>query len=74
MNGENIHYGKTNVEISSENDNKILNSFIEYSKNKKIYIHDLFGGADRKNSLPVTIMTEFAWHGLFARHLLVRPT
>ena len=74
VHGANIHFGKTNVEISNENFNKILDSFIEYSKNKKIYIHDLFGGADRKNSLPVTIMTEFAWHGLFARHLLVRPT
>ena len=74
VHGANIHFGKTNVEISSENFDKILHSFIEYSKNKKIYIHDLFGGADRKNSLPVTIMTEFAWHGLFARHLLVKPT
>jgi len=72
--GANIHFGETNVEISSKNFDKILDSFIEYSKNKKIYIHDLFGGADRKNSLPVTVITEFAWHGLFARHLLVRPT
>jgi phosphoenolpyruvate carboxykinase (ATP) len=32
------------------------------------------GGADRNHSLPVTIITEYVWHGLFSRHLLVRPT
>ena len=33
-----------------------------------------YGGADRDFALPVTIITEFAWHGLFSRHMLVRPT
>ena len=72
--GSKIHFGKTNVEISEDNFNIILDSFIEYSKEKELYVHDLLGGADRKNSLPVTIITEYAWHGLFARHLLVRPS
>ena len=35
VHGANIHFGKTNVEISSDNFDKILDSFIEYSKNKK---------------------------------------
>tara|TARA_Y200000002_G_scaffold304653_1_gene260296 strand:+ start:93 stop:1673 length:1581 start_codon:yes stop_codon:yes gene_type:complete len=71
--GSHIHFGKTNIEISEDYFDKILDSFIDYSKEKKLYIHDLLGGADRNSSLPVTIITEYAWHGLFARHLLVRP-
>ena len=74
INGNSIHWGPTNVEISEENFEQILNSFIEYSIDKELYVHDLMGGADRKHSLPVTVITEYAWHGLFARHLLVRPT
>ena len=74
INGNNIHWGTTNIEISEENFEKILTSFIEYSKDKELYVHDLMGGADRSHSLPVTIITEYAWHGLFARHLLVRPS
>ena len=70
----NIHWGETNVPISPENFDKILKAFEAYAQEKELYVHDLLGGADRNFSLPVTIITEFAWHGLFARHLLVRPT
>jgi len=69
-----IHWGKNNLPISEENFEKILESFVNYAVDKNIYVHDLMGGADRKYSLPVTIITEYAWHGLFSRHLLIRPT
>ena len=69
-----IHWGETNVPISEEYYYKIADSFKEYAKNKNLFHHDLMGGADRDHSLKVSIITEFAWHGLFARHLLVRPT
>jgi phosphoenolpyruvate carboxykinase (ATP) len=73
-NKDKIHWGDTNMPISEENYQKIANSFLEFAKGKSIYAHDLMGGADRNHSLKVTIITEYAWHGLFARHLLVRPT
>ncbi len=73
-NKDKIHWGDTNVPISEENYQKIASSFLEFAKGKSIYAHDLMGGADRNHSLKVTIITEYAWHGLFARHLLVRPT
>ena len=73
-NEKKIHWGDTNVPISEENFDKILKSFINYAQNKDLFIHDLLGGADRDNCLRVSIITEYAWHGLFARHLLVRPT
>ena len=69
-----IHWGKNNLPISEENFEKILESFVNYAVDKNIYVHDLMGGADRKYSLPVTIITEYAWHGLFSRHLLIKPT
>ena len=69
-----IHWGDTNVAISEENFNKILKAFEAYAQEKELYVHDLYGGADRDFTLPVTIITEFAWHGLFSRHMLVRPT
>ena len=69
-----IHWGETNVPMKEENFNKILKAFEAYAQEKKLYVHDLFGGADRDFALPVTIITEFAWHGLFSRHMLVRPS
>ena len=69
-----IHWGETNVPMKEENFNKILKAFEAYAQEKTLYVHDLFGGADRDFTLPVTIITEFAWHGLFSRHMLVRPS
>ena len=69
-----IHWGETNVPMTEESFNKILKAFEAYAQEKKLYVHDLLGGADRDFTLPVTIITEFAWHGLFARHMLVRPS
>ena len=39
-----------------------------------LYGQDTFGGADLDHRLPVQIVTEFAWHGLFVHHLLRQPT
>ena len=40
---------------------------------KTLYGQDTFGGADLDHRLPVQIITEFAWHGLFVHHLLRQP-
>jgi phosphoenolpyruvate carboxykinase (ATP) len=38
------------------------------------FVQDLFGGADPAYRLDVRVVTELAWHGLFIRHMLRRPT
>lgn len=38
------------------------------------YVFNGFAGADPGLRLPVRVVTELAWHSLFARQLLVRPT
>jgi len=39
----------------------------------QLYGQDTFGGADLDHRLPVQIITEYAWHGLFVHHLLRQP-
>jgi phosphoenolpyruvate carboxykinase (ATP) len=38
-----------------------------------LFVQDLIGGADVDYALPSRIITEFAWHSLFIRNLLIRP-
>ena len=47
--------------------------FIEHAQGKELFVQDLVGGADEANSLPTRVITEFAWHNLFIRNLLIRP-
>ncbi len=39
-----------------------------------LYVADLFGGSQPENRVRVRVINEFAWHNLFIRTLLVRPT
>ncbi|TIQ15644.1 phosphoenolpyruvate carboxykinase (ATP), partial [Mesorhizobium sp.] len=38
-----------------------------------LYVQDLVGGADEDLKLTTRVVTEFAWHSLFIRNLLIRP-
>ncbi len=38
------------------------------------YVFNGFAGADGRHRMPVRVVTELAWHSLFARQLLIRPT
>ena len=38
---------------------------------KELFVQDVFAGADPAYRLPVRIITEFAWHSLFCRHMFI---
>ena len=39
----------------------------------ELFAKDLFGGADPLR-VSMRVVTEYAWHSLFIRNLLIRPT
>jgi phosphoenolpyruvate carboxykinase (ATP) len=47
--------------------------FAAHAAGMDLFVQDLFGGADPAWELPVRVVTEYAWHALFIRNLLVRP-
>ncbi len=47
---------------------------LAHMKGKDYFVQDLFGGADAEHRLDVRVVAELAWHGLFIRHLLRRPS
>jgi phosphoenolpyruvate carboxykinase (ATP) len=46
---------------------------LAHTEGHVLYVQDLFGGADPRHRLSVRVVTQFAWHSLFIRHLLRRP-
>jgi phosphoenolpyruvate carboxykinase (ATP) len=46
---------------------------LAHAKDKDLFVQDLIGGADVNYALPTRVVTEFAWHSLFIRNLLIRP-
>ncbi len=59
--------------MTPEQFDRLLGDFIAFAAHKEIYVEDLFAGADAGHRLNTRIVTEYAWHSLFIRHLLRRP-
>jgi phosphoenolpyruvate carboxykinase (ATP) len=65
---------ENNAPMTSESFDLLLNDMLVHMKGNDYFIHDLFAGADKNHRLDVRLITELAWHGLFIRHMLRRPS
>jgi phosphoenolpyruvate carboxykinase (ATP) len=62
-----------NRKLSPENFQRLYEDFIAHARGKTLFAQDLYGGADPKYRIRTRVFTEYAWHSLFIRQLLVRP-
>lgn len=63
-----------NPPMTPEAFDQLHSDMLDHLKGGDVVVQDLFGGADPAHRLDVRVVTELAWHGLFIRHLLRRPT
>ncbi|WP_377292421.1 phosphoenolpyruvate carboxykinase [Rhizobium sp. SG2393] len=62
-----------NKPMSPEHFAVLRDDMLAHARGMNLYVQDLVGGADADNALPTRVVTEFAWHSLFIRNLLIRP-
>ncbi len=67
-----IWFGEVNHPLSEQHFEALRERMIAYLRDKHVYVQTLSAGADPTYRLPVTVVTELAWHSLFARQLLLR--
>ena len=72
-NTKDVIWWDNNNQMSPEHFAVLRADMLEHARGKSLYVQDLIGGADRDNALPTRVITEFAWHSLFIRNLLIRP-
>ncbi len=46
---------------------------VDHARGMDLCAQDLYGGADPDHRIAVRVFTEYAWHALFIRHMLIRP-
>ncbi|SDR63189.1 phosphoenolpyruvate carboxykinase (ATP) [Rhizobiales bacterium GAS191] len=51
----------------------LLADFIAHAQGKELFAQDLYGGAEPAHRVRARVYTEYAWHSLFIRNLLIRP-
>jgi phosphoenolpyruvate carboxykinase (ATP) len=71
---EDTIWWENNPPMNPEGFDQLYADMLEHMKGGDYFVQDLFGGADPTQRLDVRMVTELAWHGLFIRHLLRRPT
>lgn len=67
-----IWWGTVNRDCSEETFDVLHERMMQYFQNKDVFVQDLYAGVDPDYRLPVRIITETAWHSLFARNMFVR--
>lgn len=69
-----VEWGTINQPLASEQFNRLWQRTLDYLKDKEVFIAHLEVGADKTYTLPTQVITETAWHNLFARHLFISPS
>ncbi len=70
---ENIWWGQYNRPFAPEKFDELFARLQGYLQGRDIFIQDAYGGSDPDYRLPVRIVTELAWHSLFARNMFIKP-
>jgi len=68
-----IWWGPVNQRFTAEKFDVVHARMLEYFKGREAFVQDVYAGADPAYRLPVRVITENAWHSLFARNMFIRP-
>jgi phosphoenolpyruvate carboxykinase (ATP) len=72
---ETVWWGKTNVPMDPAHFAALKEDFLaEIAGRGDLFVADLFGGSQPEHRVNVRVINELAWHNLFIRTLLVRPS
>lgn len=69
-----IWWGSVNQPIGADKFDIVHARMMDYFKGKEAFVQDCYCGADPAYRLPVRIITENAWHSLFARNMFIIPS
>ena len=69
---ENIWWGKVNRPFSVEQFEALYSRILAYLQGKEVYVQDCCAGCDPKHQTHIRVITEHAWHSLFARNMFIQ--
>jgi phosphoenolpyruvate carboxykinase (ATP) len=67
-----IWWGQYNCPFTGEHFSALLTRLQGYLQGRDVFVQDCHAGADPEYSLPIRIVTQKAWHSLFARCMFLK--
>ncbi|MGH6943313.1 MAG: phosphoenolpyruvate carboxykinase (ATP), partial [Geminicoccaceae bacterium] len=68
-----VDWGKVNRPIAADAAARLWAKAKRHVAGRELLVQDLYAGADPEHRLRVRVITEAAWHSLFARNMFLRP-
>ncbi|MCA9908192.1 MAG: phosphoenolpyruvate carboxykinase (ATP), partial [Anaerolineae bacterium] len=70
---DHVWWGEYNRPIAADKFAEIFSRMQGFLQGKDVFVQDCFAGAQPEYRLPVRIISEYAWHSLFARNMFIQP-
>ncbi len=71
---DHIWWGDINRPFNADRFDELHRRMVSYLQLKDVFVQDCWAGADPEYRLPIRIITEYAWHSLFARNMFIQAT
>ncbi|NIS82883.1 MAG: phosphoenolpyruvate carboxykinase (ATP) [Anaerolineales bacterium] len=68
-----IWWGEYNRPFSTEKFDELFSRLQGFVQGRDLFVQDCFAGSDPEYRIPIRIVTEYAWHSLFARNMFLLP-
>lgn len=68
-----VFWGPINQPMEPDAFDSLHRDFLAHFDNREVFVSDLHAGASETDRISVRVVTETAWHALFARTMLIRP-
>jgi phosphoenolpyruvate carboxykinase (ATP) len=67
-----VWWGSVNQPMSEERFDALKRRLLAYWQGRDLFVQDCYAGADPNYRLPIRVITETAWHNLFARDMFIQ--
>jgi len=68
---DHVSWGKVNRPLDQTHFDLLHEQLARYLEGREVFVLDAYAGADAEYRLPIRIVTELAWHNLFAKHMFI---
>ncbi len=68
-----VWWGQYNRPFAPDKFNELFSRMQGFLQGRDVFVQDCYVGADPDYRMPVRIITEHAWHSLFARNMFIAP-
>ncbi|HTP65427.1 MAG TPA: phosphoenolpyruvate carboxykinase (ATP) [Geobacteraceae bacterium] len=71
---DHINWGKINRPFDPAKFDALYKRMVSFLHGKDVFVQECFAGASPEHRLPVRVISEKAWHSLFARNMFIQAT